>query len=64
MIYMSMPYHNNPCPIGHEIYNFGRPFLGPILYTQFYLIYICPGVEKILKEIHELFAFDSKIIYP
>ena len=28
MTYVTMPYHKNPCPGGHEIYNFGRPFLG------------------------------------
>ena len=28
MIYMAMPQHKNPCPGGHEIYNFGGPFLG------------------------------------
>ena len=25
---MTTPKHKNPCPMGHEIYNFGRPFLG------------------------------------
>mgnify|MGYP003692425057 CR=1 FL=1 len=28
MTYMATPYYKNPCPEGHEIYNFGRPFLG------------------------------------
>ena len=28
MTYMATPLHKNPCPGGHEIYNFGRPFLG------------------------------------
>ena len=30
---MAMPLHKNPCPGGHEIYNFGRPFLGLHYYT-------------------------------
>ena len=25
---MAVPKHKNPCPGGHEIYKFGRPFLG------------------------------------
>ena len=28
MTYMAMPQCKNPCPWGHESYNFGRPFLG------------------------------------
>ena len=28
MIYMVKLLHKNPWPGGHEIYNFGRPFLG------------------------------------
>ena len=28
-----MPLNTNPCPKDHEIYNFGRPFLGPHYYT-------------------------------
>ena len=28
MTYMTTPQHKNPSPGGHEIYNFGRPFLG------------------------------------
>ena len=26
--YKDTPLHKNSCPGGHEIYNFGRPFLG------------------------------------
>ena len=41
----------NACPRGHEIYNFGRPFLD----HHYYLLSLsdpCPGVEKkIFKEI-------------
>ena len=25
---MAMPQHKDPCPGGHEIYYYGRPFLG------------------------------------
>ena len=28
MTYMPMPQHKRPCPVGHEIYNFCRTFLG------------------------------------
>ena len=49
MTYMATPYHKNPCPWGHEIYNFGRPFLGHH-YNIFSLFNLCLGVEKkILK---------------
>ena len=49
---MATPYHINPYPRGHEIYNLGRPFLGHHCYAlsecELYL-----GVEKkIFKEIH------------
>ena len=27
MTNMATPLNKNPCPGGHEIYNFGRPFL-------------------------------------
>ena len=26
--YIAMPYHKNPCPRGHEIYNLSGTFLG------------------------------------
>ena len=35
MIYKATPYHKNPCPGDHAIYNFSRPFLGPHFYTYF-----------------------------
>ena len=48
---MDTPQHNNTCPGGHEIYNFGRPFLG----HQTYILSLsvrCLGLEKkIFKEI-------------
>ena len=51
MTYMTTLQHKNPCPWGHEIYNFGRPFLG----HHYYILCLsdqCLGVEKkILKEI-------------
>ena len=40
-----MPQHKNPCPVGHEIKNFGRPFLD----HHYYLLTLsdlCLGVEK------------------
>ena len=42
--------HNNPCPGGHEIYNFNRPYLGHHYYILS-LFDLCLGVEKICKEI-------------
>ena len=51
MTYMAMPPHKNPCPRGHEIYNFGRPFLGHHYYILG-LSDLCLGIEKkIFKEI-------------
>ena len=51
MTYMATPEHKNPCPWGHEIYNFGRPFLGHNNYI-FGLSDQCLRVEKkIVKEI-------------
>ena len=48
---MVMPFNKNPSPVGHEIYNFGTPFLchhNDILS----LSDLCLGVEKkILKQI-------------
>ena len=48
---MATPEHQNPCPGGHEIYNFGRPFLC----HHYYILSLfdqCLGVEKtIFKEI-------------
>ena len=42
--------HKNPYPGGHEIYNFGRPFLGHYYYILS-LSKSFPGVEKkIFKE--------------
>ena len=33
MTCMTMPWYKNPCPGGHEIYNFARPLLGYHYYT-------------------------------
>ena len=48
--YMATPYNKNPCPGGHETYNFGRPFLGHP-YNTLSLSDLCLRVEKIFKEI-------------
>ena len=46
-----MPKHKNPCPRGHEIYNFGTPFLGHHHYIRG-LSDLCLGIEKkIFKEV-------------
>ena len=48
---MATPHHRNPSPRGHEIYNFGRPFLGHHYYILG-LSDLCLEVEKkIFKEI-------------
>ena len=48
---MATPQHKTPCPGVHEIYNFGRPFLG----HHYYILSLsdqCLGVEKkVFKEI-------------
>ena len=48
---MATPKHSNPSPRGHEIYNFGRPFLG----HHYYILSLSDlslGIEKkIFKEI-------------
>ena len=50
---MATPLHKNPCPGDHEIYNFGRPFLGHNYSTTCLgLSDLCLGVEKtFLKKI-------------
>ena len=52
-----------PLPMGsHEIYNFGRPFLGHHYYTPS-LSEPCPWVQKkIFKEIYQFYTFYPKIL--
>ena len=65
MTYMVTPSHKNPCPRGHEIYNFGRPFLCHHLYILS-LFDLCLGVEnKIFKEIHVMyFHYMTYMVMP
>ena len=45
---MATPYHKNPSPGGHEIYNFGTPFLG----HHYYILNLsdhCPNVDKKMR---------------
>ena len=42
-----MPKNKNPCPGGHEIHNFDRPFLGHYYYIL-NLCEPCPRVEKMI----------------
>ena len=51
MTYMASPQHKNPYPRGHEIYNFGRPFLCHHNYIL-RLSFLCLGVEKKILKIH------------
>ena len=46
MTYMATPEHKNPCPRGHEIYNFIRPFLGHHYYRIYSPISRIFGSEK------------------
>ena len=63
MTHMATPQHKNPCPGGHEIYNFGRPFLRHDYYI-FSLFDLCLGVKKIFKEImHNAFSLYMYDLY-
>ena len=42
---MATPLHKNPCPGGHDIYNFGGPFLCHHYYTL-NLYGPCTGLEE------------------
>ena len=56
--------YKNPCPGGHDIYNFGRSFLGYHNYALG-LYGLCSRVEKkIFQEIHQFYTFYSKITSP
>ena len=62
---MATPLNKNPCPGGHEIYNFGRPFLGHH-YNILSLYGPCSGVKKkiFFIEIHQFYTFYIKITSP
>ena len=51
MTCMAMPQHKNPCLGGHEIYNFGRPFLGHHYYIHSLSDLFLGVKRKIFKEI-------------
>ena len=55
-----MPQHKNSCPGGHEIYNFGRLFLGHD-YDTLILYGPCPVAEK---KIFQFYTFYPKITSP
>ena len=60
---MAKPYRMNPCPGGHESYNFGRPYLGHYYYILS-LSDLCLGVKmKIFKEIMH-FHYKTYIATP
>ena len=50
MTYMVSPQHKDPCPGGHKIYKFCRPFNSHHYYALS-LSKLCPRVEKIFKSI-------------
>ena len=62
MTYMATPLHKNPCPGGHEIYNFGRPFLD----HHYYILGLsdqCLGVKRrrFLKKYINFTLFTPKL---
>ena len=57
---MATPYHKNPSPGGHEIYNFGTPFLGHHYYIL-NLSDLCVGVKK--KTLKRNYAFSLHDLY-
>ena len=58
MTLMATPWHKNPFPGGHEIYNFARPLPGYHIYS-FSLSDLCLGiVEKIFKEKKPFSLYD------
>ena len=48
MTYMDTSKHKNPCPVGDETYNFGRPFLGH--HYSVCLIYAWEQSRRFLKK--------------
>ena len=60
---MTTPNHRNPCPRGHEIFNFGRGFLAHHYYI-FSLSARCTLVKKIFKEKQQFYTFYPKITSP
>ena len=48
---MATPLQKNPCPWGHEIYNFSRSFLGHHKYTLSLSVLCLQAEKKFLKEI-------------
>ena len=45
VIYIATPYHKKPCPVGHEIYYFVKPFFGPHYYALS-LSHLCRRFSK------------------
>ena len=61
--YMATPKHINPCPMGHKIDNFGRPFLGHRYYILG-LFNLSLGVErKIFSETSSNNTFSLSDLY-
>ena len=66
--YMTKLQHNKPCPGGHNIYNFCRPFHGHhyyILYIVLSLSDLCSGVEKkVFYRNASIFHFLCSKLFP
>ena len=63
MTYMGIPKHKNPSPGSHELYNFGRPFIGHY-YILFSLSDPCPKVKKLFLRNTSILHFLSEILPP
>ena len=55
---MATPLRKNPCPGGHEIYNFGRPFLGHHYYILNLSDICIGGKKKILRRNNAFSQYD------
>ena len=64
MTYMAAPQHKNPCPGIHEIYNFGRPFLGHHYYILSLSDLYLEVEKKIFKENRNTVSNAHKMIPP
>ena len=61
--YRATPQNKNPCPRGHEIYNFGKPFFF-IITTQLVCLIYTWEQRRLFKEIQQVYTFYLKITSP
>ena len=58
---MVTPLHKNPCPGGHEIYKFGRPFLGHHYYILVFSDQCLEVEKKIFKKYSNFTLFTPNL---